>query len=249
MKIFKLIFAVAAVAFLSSCTKTMTLEDIGKMSAAERAGLTEVYLKVDLPPTADIDLWTVFEGCTNLTDIEIDKSYQGSISNKYYSRSSSGPANIRKIVALGATKLVGGAFEVGSREFAEANTKLAEFVMPNLKEMGRGALGRFYTEYSNQITELDFKVLNIFGGENIEGCRHLKVLKLGNDGPIWFFDDCKNIDTKQIDLYIGKYEYEHHVKGNVFYPHWYLSQFGDTLDPDSGEPNGDPIEFKSIHPY
>lgn len=248
MKIFKMFFAVAALALLSSCTKTMTLEDIGKMSAAERAGLTEVYLKVDLPPTAEIDLWTVFEGCVNLTDLEIDKSFRGAIANRFNSYRP-GPAKIRKIVALGATNLIGGAFEVGSRDLADAYTTLSEFVMPNLQEMGRGALGRFYTSYSNQITELDFKVLNIFGGEQIEGCRNLKVLKLGNDGPIWFFDDCKNIDTKQIDLYIGKYEYEHHVKGNVFYPHWYQSRFRYDLDPNTAEPNGDPIEFKSIRPY
>lgn len=82
---------------------------------------------------------------------------------------------------------------------------------------------------TNPIRSLDFP--NLLGiGAELKGCRMLTTLKLGHSGPISFYTSFPaGLNTENIDLYIGKYEFENHVKGNVFYPHIYRDLYKEII--------------------
>lgn len=245
-----------------SCSKGITLKELGEMSPVERQALTEVYLNVDLPDDAELNFWLTFDGCSNLTDVEIDPGFKGKITGT--PRGGNSPEHLKRIVAKGATYVGYSTFYAGW-DYGSFNTEIEVFEMPNLQDMGLHALGggknftRRYSQnwHTNKVKELDFKELKGISGMNISGCGNLTTLKLGQNGPISFFTDFADwVDCSKIDLYIGKYEYENHVKGNVFYPHVYSNSVkgdGDItlgeLVPESGQPSGEPIEFHSIQPY
>ncbi len=225
----------------------MTLKELAEMSEIERQQLTEIKLIVDLPEGAELNIWKTLDGCINLRKVEIDKRFKGTITG---SNELNGPQHLETLIAEGATKIGYETFYASS--YRGFNLELKTVKLPSVVELGLHAFGG--NNSSNQIQELDFK--NLMGlGSQLKGCRMLTTLKLGYDGPINIYTSFDgSLDTENIDLYLGKYEYENHVKGNVFYPHLYPNRTnGDYSlgDPDMSQatPSGEPITFKSIKPY
>ena len=98
-----------------------------------------------------------------------------------------------------------------------------------------------------------------------EGCRNLKVLKLGSSESIacyaGVFGTRNEVHTEQVDLYLGKYEYTHNVEGNQWITHSKPNQnmisFDNTATTgkvdihssgEEGEVTGI-LVFKNIYPY
>lgn len=248
MKKLSLIFIAAIAAISSGCDSGTTLEELSKMSNIERQQLTEIKLNVDLPEGAELNFWKTFEGCTNLTKIEISEDFKGTISggSRY-----GGPKHVKTLIAKGATKIGYSCFYAGADNGFNEDLEFVE--LPSVKDLDLHAFGGSYS--TNQIRSLDFPCLMGIGTE-LAGCRKLTTLKLGYDGPITFYQGFGNsLDTENIDLYLGKYEYENHVEGNLLYPYAYRDaikgDFSISGNPDieNAESTGKPIKFRSINPY
>lgn len=248
MKKLPLAIAAALAVGLAGCKSGTTLKELAEMSEIERQQLTEIYLDVELPEGAELKFWETFRGCTNLTKVEISPDFKGEISG---GGCYNGPKHLKTFIAKGATKLGYSVFYAGADD--GYNEDLEVFEMPGIKEMGLHAIGGHGA--TNQIRTLDFPELMGFGSE-LKGCRNLTTLKLGYDGPISFYQGFgSDIDTENIDLYLGKYEYENHVKGNLLYPYAYRDKdrgdFSLNGNPDTADPfpTGGPVRFRSIQPY
>lgn len=245
----KILFALTLMQtmFLVGCSGGTTLKELAEMSELERQELTEIKLIVDLPENSELDFWKTFEGCINLRKVEIDKNFKGTIMG-YADRNS--PEHIESIIAEGATHIGYSCFYAGANEVC--NRDIIEIKMPSVVNLNPHAFGG--SRNSNKIRELDFPKLMGLGDE-LAGCKMLTTLKLGNDGPIVISTSFYgSLNTENIDLYLGKYEYENHVEGNLFYPHLYPDRttgdysFGDP-DISKAIPSGKPIKFKSIQQY
>lgn len=231
---------------LISCSNAVTLEELGEMSPAERMGLTTLNLKVELPSDSELEIWKLLDGCINLKELIIDDSFEGSLSGKHGGKK---PAHLEKVIANGVTSIGYSCFYASDDAFQDL--QYVEF--KNLIVMGNHAFGGGY--YKNKITTLDFpELLGI--GDELKGCANLKELKLGYHGPINFYTSfARSLNTENIDLYIGAWEYTHHVEGNLFYPHLYRNEetgdfsIGAYQDIENPVSAGGPIVFKSIHLY
>lgn len=230
---------------LISCSNAVTLEELGEMSPAERMGLTTLNLKVELPSDSELEIWKLLDGCINLKELIIDESFEGSLSGKGGKK----PARLEKVIANGVTSIGYECFYASDDAFQDL--QYVEF--KNLIAMGSHAFGGYRGK--NKITTLDFpELLGI--GDELKGCANLTELKLGYHGPINFYTSfARSLNTENIDLYIGAWEYTHHVEGNLFYPHLYRNEetgdfsIGTHLDIENPVPAGGPIVFKSIHLY
>lgn len=240
------LFFTALTMIVSGCSGGMTLKELAELSDIERQELTEIKLNVDLPEGAELNFWDTFRGCTNLTKVEISDDFKGTLTG--HSRHN-GPEHLNTLIAKGATVIGYSIFYA----IDGYNYDLETVVIPNVREMELHAFGSYHA--SNKIKELDLPNLWSIGDE-LNGCQELSTLKLGYDGPISFFTTFPGkLNTENIDLYIGKYEYENHVNGNLLYPFAYRDMikgdFSQTGHPNTADPfpSGEPIRFRSIQPY
>lgn len=239
---------------LSGCSGTTTLKDLSEMTPLERQQLTEIKLDLNLPEGAEFNFWKTFEGCTNLTKVEISENFKGEITG--YENMHNGPKHLKTIIAKGASKIGYSCFYAGAE--GGYNCDLETVIIPNAQTLDLHAFGSSNRREVNLIRELDLPSLTEIGSQ-LAGCKNLTTLKLGYDGPMFIYATFgKSINAANIDLYIGQYEYEHHVKGNTLYPYVYGKYvnlpYGQYLEKgtpgvDEEHLSGNPITFKSIRPY
>lgn len=237
---------------LCACSSGTSLEEIGKMSPEEKMAVTELNISPVPEGLAELNLGQLLPEFINLRELEIDKDFKGTLEGG--GRLDNGPM-VEVIKVPGVTAFGGNLFNT---DWAQ---NLRELYAPSVVVIGSHCFG---SSCDNKLTVLDLPSLRSLGGNCLIGCKNLKELKLGSDEPISMPDGAFSsyfgkVDTENIILYLGDYEYENHVDGNTWNIYWYpasastseelegLSLISHT-DWNDPRPNGK-LTFKEIRKY
>ncbi len=248
MKVLKKGLAFLALSMLlHACSSGTSLKEIGEMSATEKMGVTKLNISPMPEGMQKLTLAELLYGFDNLRELEIGKEYTGII----YPGNSNYLPEIEVFKAPGATTLGNELFN------SDKASNLREVIAPNVIVLDSHCFG-----HNNKITALDFPKARDIGDAFI-GCKELQVLKFGSDEPISissgaFASYFGKVNTENIVLYLGKYEYENNVEGNVWNTYWYPAS-GSREDLEGAsiishtrwdEPHdGGQITFKEIRRY
>lgn len=207
---------------LSSCGGGMTLGEIDKLSPSERSVIQELKI-IGIEGDGTLNLRQTLQGFKSLKRLEITKSFKGSLEGN----SCEEAPELETLSAKGVTVIKSSLFN--------HSESIKNVILPNVTQLETHAFGGWLRRgHMNKIEMLDFPQLRIISGGALGGCAQLKVLKLGSSEPIACYQDIfRDIPqvAEQIDLYLGEYEYTHHVKGNQWTIH--------------SEPNQDFLSFEN----
>lgn len=221
------------------------------MTPAEKLGVTELNISPIPEGMKTLPLGELLDGFSNLRTLEISDDFKGMIERD-------GLRNEPKIEVFKAT----GAIALGNALFNEDwASELRELHTPGVKVIEMHCFG---SSCDNRLTSLDFPNVRCVEGLSFIGCKDLRELKFGSDEPISmgtevFAGYFGKVNTENIILYLGKYEYENNVDGNTWNACWYPAS-GRTSEDLEGEaliantrwnepkPSG-PLKFKEIRRY
>ena len=215
---------------VGSCSSGVTLEELGQMSAAEKMGVTKLNIKLP-DDLKEINLSNLLRGFANLKELELSSNFKGRVVGGSLGRSCC--PNLEVFRAKGVTMLGDALFNNrdGSKNLREINC-------PSAFQFDIHCLGSCS---ENKIETLDLPSFRYVGGWEFVGCDYLKELKLGSDDPISadpcaFISTFEKCNTEYVILYLGEFEYNNHVEGNVWHMYGYpINCSSRDVDLDSPE--------------
>lgn len=238
--------------FISACGNNgKTYEQIEKMSAVEKNDCAELTFNLSNQSYVKVNIWDYLYDFHHLKKLTIKGNFNETVS-----------------------------FEVSSILHGEQHYAFEEVYADKIRGLGPDAFGgnlqgkdvrivdmpnivivnRKCFQNCGELTKLNFPKLRKVERSGFCGLDKLQELKIGGKKPISVSTEVfGSVDTKNIVLYLGKYEYEHNVKGNV----WETYSYPCELEGDSYPTIDEEIEltdwtqpkssgsytFKEIHLY
>lgn len=190
------LIGLTCLALLSGCGGGMTLKEVSELSSTERMTLERLSL-TGIEGEGELDLDELLQGFKSLRELEIDSDFKGTLD---------GSSDLAQMCRNLAVVKAPGVKKIDSGTFYNSHC-LQTLDFRNVEE-----IDRFAFENAN-VAVCDFPKASIIGYQAFQS-NYIPVIKLGSDERISCYGGF--INTENIDLYLGDYEYENNVNGNVW---------------------------------